>query len=664
MDSRQETSSYWIRDSHNQLMRGRHLILTGNIADQFLVNGQYQSLPAYLEGYFQREGYEVVGHYDIVDGLRFAMPEMQAAFERVAVPRSAANAGTASTASALPHQAGSFAPTSLPPGPATRTSGSPGPGQARPSGAGMQQPPSSAAVSRMPVLREPEEVLRLVRLALRQTETPVAMILHCADKLVSDPDRQVDAERELVVLLKKCMQEAAFLRSGSLQGRKNVLVIVAEHLGAFPGWLYKGNPFVAVLHLSRPRRDERRCFIARYFDNFYGSDSIPAEQRQRVAEIFADITDGLTAWDLETVRRISVAEQISIQEVQKLVDYFKLGRIDDPWKDLDMTKIREALPRLESRVLGQPHALKAAVNMLACARGGISTTRTNGLGGQPKGVLFFCGPTGVGKTELARALTELVFGDERAFAKFDMSEYKEPHTIERLTGAPPSYVGYDQGGQLSGRCLERPFSLFLFDEIEKAHQSVLDIFLQILDDGRLTDSKGQTAYFSKACLVFTSNIGGSTWNVRSTAPEDLPSYDEVRDHYERAVQDYFKHDIGRPELLNRLGDNIVVFDILRPEFFPGICDIFLGNLAASARERYGVDLDFSDGRVVEMICERMRNPKDFILGGRRIHELIKTHVKTPLNRLIPFLAQSVRTKLVVSADRDNSQILVDGKPVA
>ncbi|MFZ1935251.1 MAG: AAA family ATPase [Thermoguttaceae bacterium] len=516
----------------------------------------------------------------------------------------------------------------------------------------------------MPTLRAPEEVLPRIRQALCQMETPVAMILDFADKLVSDPERQADAERELVVLLKKSMQEAAFLRNGKLQGRKNVLVIVAEQLGSVPAWLYQRNPLVAVLHLPRPSRDERLCFISRYSDNFYGSDSLPAEQRKRIADTFADITDALTAWDLETIRRTSVAEQMSIAQVKKLVDYFKFGRIDDPWKDLDVTKIREALPRLESRVRGQSHAIKAAVNMLACARGGISTSRTNGMGGQPKGVLFLCGPTGVGKTELAKAMTELVFGDEKAFAKFDMSEYMESHTVQRLTGAPPSYVGYDQGGQLTGRCLERPFSLFLFDEIEKAHQSVLDIFLQILDDGRLTDSKGQTAFFSKACLVFTSNIGGSTWNVRGTGPKDLPTYEEVRDHYESAVRKYFMETLRRPELLNRLGDNIVAFDILRPEFFPGICNIFLENLATSAREEYGAELDFSDGRVATMVCERMRDPKDFILGGRRIHELIKTHVKTPLNRLIPFLAQPVRSKLVVSADRDNSQILVDGKPVA
>lgn len=664
MDIRRDTSSNWITEFHNQLMRGRHLILVENIADQFLVNGQYQSLSAFLDRYFQEQGYEIVGRYDVVDGLRFAAPEMQAAFARVAAPASTGNGGTTFTA---PSPSAQTAPFPAAPS-ASRTPMNPsGPmasGQARFGGAGMPQPACPTPVSRMPVLREPEEVFQHIRRAVAQSETPVAMIIDFADKLVSDPERQGDAERNLVVLLKKCMQEAAFLKSGKLQGRKNVLVIVAEQPGAVPAWLYQRNSLVAVLRLPRPRPDERQCFITRYFDDFYGSDSLSTEQRQRTARIFAEITDGLTAWDLETIRRTSVAEQISIEQVKKLVDYFKFGRIDDPWKDLDISKIREALPRLESRVRGQSHALAAVVNTLACARGGISTARSNGFGGQPKGVLWFCGPTGVGKTELAKSIAELVFGDERAMFKLDMGEYGEPHSRQRLIGAPPSYVGYDQGGELTGRCQERPFSLYCFDEIEKAHKSLLDIFLSILDDGRLTDSKGQTAYFSKACLVFTSNIGGSTWNVRSTAPEDLPTYEEVRDHYQAAVRNYLQHEIGRPELLNRLGDNIVVFDILRPEFFPGICNLFLDNLAASAREEHGIDLEFSDGRVVAMICERMRDPKNFILGGRCIHELVKALVKPPLNRVITFREHPLRSRLVVSTDRDNSQILVDGKPVA
>ena len=270
----------------------------------------------------------------------------------------------------------------------------------------------------------------------------------------------------------------------------------------------------------------------------------------------------------------------------------------------------------------------------------------------------------MGKTELTKALAELIFGDEAALHRFDMGEYGESHTRQRLIGAPPSYVGFDQGGELTGRCQKRPYSLFLFDEIEKAHKSLLDIFLSILDAGRLTDSKGQTAYFSKSCIVFTSNEGGSLWpGLKSTAPEDLPAYEEVRKHYMDATKMYIAEELKRPELLNRLGDNIVVFDILRPQFFPEICNGILEIMVANAREEHDIDLDFSDGQVAAMICDKMRAMENFVLGGRKIRELIKTHVQTPLSRAIPFMARPVRGKVTVSTSCDYTQFLVNGKPV-
>ena len=138
---------------------------------------------------------------------------------------------------------------------------------------------------------------------------------------------------------------------------------------------------------------------------------------------------------------------------------------------------------------------------------GLTGAQARASGNRPRGVLFFAGPTGVGKTELAKTLTQLIFGDERAYIRFDMSEFAEEHTGARLLGAPPGYIGYDAGGELTNAVREKPFSVVLFDEIEKAHPRILDKFLQILEDGRLTDGRGETAYFSEAILVFTSNLG-------------------------------------------------------------------------------------------------------------------------------------------------------------
>ena len=156
---------------------------------------------------------------------------------------------------------------------------------------------------------------------------------------------------------------------------------------------------------------------------------------------------------------------------------------------------------------GQRQAVTKTIDILMRSVMGLTGAQARSSGNRPRGVLFFAGPTGVGKTELAKTLTQLIFGDDRAYIRFDMSEFAEEHTGARLLGAPPGYIGYDAGGELTNAVREKPFSVVLFDEIEKAHPRILDKFLQILEDGRLTDGRGETAYFSEAILVFTSNLG-------------------------------------------------------------------------------------------------------------------------------------------------------------
>ena len=168
------------------------------------------------------------------------------------------------------------------------------------------------------------------------------------------------------------------------------------------------------------------------------------------------------------------------------------------------------------------------------------------------------GPTGVGKTELAKALAEFLFGDEEACIRFDMSEFNHEHADQRLVGAPPGYVGYEQGGQLTNAVKSRPFSLLLFDEIEKAHPRILDKFLQILEDGRLTDGKGETISFSDTFIVFTSNIGAS--DIVPSSPEN------VAEQFKIAVQTHFKKELKRPELLGRIGEaNIIPFNFMEDD---------------------------------------------------------------------------------------------------
>jgi ATP-dependent Clp protease ATP-binding subunit ClpA len=190
---------------------------------------------------------------------------------------------------------------------------------------------------------------------------------------------------------------------------------------------------------------------------------------------------------------------------------------------------------------------------------------------RPRGVLFFAGPTGVGKTEMAKALAAALLGESERLIRFDMSEYRAEHADQRLLGAPP---GYTEGGQLTDAVKKQPFSLLLFDEIEKAHPLILDKFLQILDDGRLTDGRGETAYFSECVMIFTSNLGilplaGEPDLEREVITRENYTYPMMKKVVLRRIGNYFKLHLGRPELLNRFGDSFVVFGFIRPPYQRG-----------------------------------------------------------------------------------------------
>jgi ATP-dependent Clp protease ATP-binding subunit ClpB len=221
--------------------------------------------------------------------------------------------------------------------------------------------------------------------------------------------------------------------------------------------------------------------------------------------------------------------------------------------------------RLRQRVVGQDEALHAVSNAVRRARAGLQDPN------RPIGSFIFLGPTGVGKTELARALAEFMFDDERAMIRIDMSEYQEKHTVSRLVGAPPGYVGYDEGGQLTEAVRRRPYSVVLFDEIEKAHAEVFNVLLQMLDDGRLTDGHGRTVDFRNTVIIMTSNLGNELWLGGKQTVE--------RDQITRILQVHF-----RPEFLNRV-DEIVIFHPLTREDLAKIVDIQLLRVAELLKER-------------------------------------------------------------------------------
>jgi len=280
----------------------------------------------------------------------------------------------------------------------------------------------------------------------------------------------------------------------------------------------------------------------------------------------------------------------------------------------EMEKLLKLDEFLHQRVVGQNEGVKVVAEAVLRARSGIKDPN------RPIGSFLFLGPTGVGKTELARALAHTLFDDEANLVRLDMSEYMEKHTVARLIGAPPGYVGYEEGGQLTEAVRRRPFSVILLDEIEKAHHDVFNILLQVLDDGRLTDSQGRTVDFKNTVLIMTSNIGSQEIldaQLRGLSFEELQSIvmEEVRQHF-------------RPEFLNRV-DDMVVFHPLTAEDLAKIVELQLARLKARLEDRR-ITLEMTQAAISD-IATRGYNP---VYGARPLKRLIQQDIETPLAKLL------------------------------
>ena len=289
---------------------------------------------------------------------------------------------------------------------------------------------------------------------------------------------------------------------------------------------------------------------------------------------------------------------------------------------------------LTGRIKGQGNAIEKTLEILVRSIVGLSGAQNSSRHSRPRGVLFFVGPTGVGKTELAKAVTELLFGDDMACQRFDMSEFMEEDSINRLIGAPPGHPGYERGGELINAIHKRPFSVLLFDEIEKAHPRILDMFLQILDEGRLTDARGSTAYFSEALIIFTSNLGmiGKDQS-QNMGMNILPSdaYPELERKIVDAVRGYFKYELLRPELVNRIGRNIVAFDFIDGETASLIFTSIIERVLTAVRAEHAVDIEIAPAALQEL---RMLCTSDWFEGGRGIGNRIESHFINPLSRVL------------------------------
>ncbi|MDR0736122.1 MAG: AAA family ATPase [Zoogloeaceae bacterium] len=402
-----------------------------------------------------------------------------------------------------------------------------------------------------------------------------------------------------------------------------------------PSWFALDNVRVESLHVALPDFESRVMAANSYFTLFKETETASAKERETFARAFALATEGLPLTALSDAAQLADRQNIAHGDVEDAVQCYKVGALENPWKKPYMReRIRDAAAFIDRRVKGQEQAVTKSVDILMRSVMGLTGAHAKSGGNRPRGVLFLAGPTGVGKTELAKTLTQLVFGDERAYIRFDMSEFADEHTGARLLGAPPGYVGFEAGGELTNAVREKPFSVVLFDEVEKAHPRILDKFLQILEDGRLTDGRGDVAYFSETILVFTSNLGIHTEDengrrVQNVTPDD--PYERVEARIKGAIVDYFKYRLSRPELLNRIGDNIVVFNFITAPVAERIFAGMLENVAARVREEHKLQFEFAPAALEQL---KTWCVGDLSNGGRGIGNQLEACLINPLARAL------------------------------
>jgi ATP-dependent Clp protease ATP-binding subunit ClpB len=373
---------------------------------------------------------------------------------------------------------------------------------------------------------------------------------------------------------------------------------------------------------------------------------IEAQQAERAGDLarVAEIRYGRTA-DLANQLEGFNRQLAQLQENNKMlkeeVDDEDIAEVISHWTGIPVKRMlegeREKLvhmeQRLSLRVIGQRRAIEAVSNAVRRARSGLQDPN------RPIGSFIFMGPTGVGKTELAKALAEFIFDNEQAIVRIDMSEYMEKHAVARLIGAPPGYVGYEEGGYLTEAVRRRPYCVVLFDEIEKAHPEVFNVLLQILDDGRMTDGQGRTVDFKNAIIIMTSNVG-SHWIQELGAAN--------RAEMERKVTEVLRSTF-KPEFLNRI-DETIIFDNLSPQQIGQIVDIQIERLGKRLADMHIV-LDLSD-EARALIATAGYDP---VYGARPLKRIIQQEIENPLSMEI--LSGNVLEGTHLRADVDNQQIV-------
>ncbi|MZE76870.1 AAA family ATPase [Streptomyces xinghaiensis] len=563
----------------------------------------------------------------------------------------------------------------------------------------LRGPRTGRRGDRTPQLLEAEPLLREIVSGFRERRTAqrrdgreaeplrLALLIDYSSRLSTDVTRLSDAERDFFLACVQLAREAEpfsvtprrALRDPSGEGELfNPVIWLADSDRDLPHWLLSGSERIRTVAVPGPDADERRRMAgllasehppvpagaeAGHQDGT-GVEQAGPDRRALLDPVsaFAKAATGLSLDAMRQSHRLALSRGLPFEKMPDAVRVYRLGVEKDPWRSLDIReRIAQGYEHLTSRVRGQEPAVTMTLDILKRAALGLSGAQATTAGHRPRGVLFFAGPTGTGKTEMAKSVAQLLFDSEEAYLRFDMSEFSSAHAADRLVGAPPGYVGYEAGGELTRAVRADPFRVILFDEIEKAHQGVMDKFLQLLEDGRLTDGQGVTTYFSECVLIFTSNLG-----VQHTDPHtkqrvwDVQPEDDYRDLAKRVkgnIRHHFEAEVGRPELMNRFGGNVVVFGFVTGSAAEEVLDLSIGNIAAALWESQGIRLEIVPQARRQLGEYCMRDP---YAGGRGIGMALETHLINPLARAIfTIRPRSLRGALRVTRvteDQENGSV--------
>ncbi len=519
----------------------------------------------------------------------------------------------------------------------------------------VEEPDEESAISILRGIKEKYEVHHKIRI---KDEAIIASV-QLSTRYISDrflPDKAIDLmdeaasklrmemnskPEELDVIDRKIIQLEIEIQAIKKEGDDKKLNLLKEELANL--------------------QEQRTELNAKWLEEKGKADQVQ-EAKKKIDELKIQAEQAERAGDYETVARIryeslkqeeenlqdlerQIAEEGQNKLVKEAVDAEDIAEVVSKWTGIPVNKMmqseREKLLHLEDelhkRVIGQEEAIQAVSDAIRRSRAGLSDEE------RPIGSFMFLGPTGVGKTELAKALAEFLFDDENSMTRIDMSEYQERHSVSRLVGAPPGYVGYDEGGQLTEAVRRRPYSVVLLDEVEKAHPDVFNILLQVLDDGRLTDNKGRVVNFKNTIIIMTSNFGSPIIleNFENVNSENVW---EIYDKTKTEVFEELKRNF-RPEFLNRI-DEIILFKPLSNSQISGIVKIQIDDLAKKLAKR-DITLDITD-EALEYISNKGYDPQ---FGARPLKRVVQQDVLNELSK-----------EILKGNVHDNSVVLIDYFP--